>query len=140
MGQVGQAIAKRLSGYETAILYSDAAPVTNPDLEGIDLTLVDLDTLLCRSDFIVVATPYDESTHYLINRDRVKPDAFLINIGRGSCVDESAVAHALDQNRLAGYAADIFEFEDWAGPAPIHRSVTHGLEQDAFTPPISGLP
>ena len=119
MGQVGQAIARRLSGYETRILCTDTGPVLQQGLENLDMEQVDLDILLSQSDFIVLATPYVESTHYLINNDRlsqIKPEAFLINIGRGSCVDESAIAHALEQNRLAGYAADVFEFEDWARP------------------------
>jgi phosphonate dehydrogenase len=44
----------------------------------------------------------------------MRPDAYLINIGRGSVVDEQAVSEALTAGRLAGYAADVFEMEDWA--------------------------
>lgn len=42
-----------------------------------------------------------------------KAGLHLINISRGSCVDEAAVAEALKSGLLAGYAADVFEFEDW---------------------------
>ena len=44
------------------------------------------------------------------------PCAFLVNVGRGSVVDEEAVADALDEERLGGYAADVFAMEDWAAP------------------------
>ncbi len=45
---------------------------------------------------------------------RMKPGSFLINVGRGSVVDERAVAAVLTNGTLAGYAADVFEMEDWA--------------------------
>ena len=46
----------------------------------------------------------------------MKPGSYLINICRGSVVDERAVAQALASGHLAGYAADVFEMEDWARP------------------------
>jgi phosphonate dehydrogenase len=47
---------------------------------------------------------------------RMKPGSYLINVSRGSVVDENAVADALESGHLAGYAADTFEMEDWARP------------------------
>ena len=63
--------------------------------------------------------PLTPATLHLIGRDalaRMKPGALLINVGRGSVVDESAVADALEAGALGGYAADVFEMEDWALP------------------------
>lgn len=56
-------------------------------------------------------------TFHLINQGFItsmKPDSYLINPARGSLVDEAAIADALEQGHLAGYAADTFEMEDWA--------------------------
>ena len=63
-----------------------------------------------------VCTPLNPSTYHSINKEslaKIKPGLQLINISRGSCVDETAVADALESNALGGYAADVFEFEDW---------------------------
>lgn len=117
MGRVGSAIAARLQGFNTKVVYSDPYQNLAPVINGKPAKNVELATLLSQSDFIVVATPYRPSTRHLINDDMLKlvrSDAFLINIGRGSCVDEKAISDALENDRLAGYAADVFEFEDWA--------------------------
>ncbi|MFH2093327.1 MAG: phosphonate dehydrogenase [Pseudomonadota bacterium] len=137
MGQVGNAIAGCLSGFGTKIIFTDP----DPQLSEIDPAPepVDLETLLAQSDFIIVATPYLPSTRHLINAKQlglVRKDAYLINIGRGSCVDEAAVANALANNQLAGYAADVFEFEDWARPDRpkwIHDALI-ASEKTIFTP------
>jgi phosphonate dehydrogenase len=74
-----------------------------------------LDELLSVADVIVLAVPLTDETRYLIGPQRLalmKPTAFLVNVARGSVVDEAAVADALAQGAIAGYAADVFELED----------------------------
>lgn len=137
MGKVGKAIADCLSGFGTTILFSDPEPQASEIYSKA--SRVDLETLLSQSDFIIVATPYVPSTRHMINEERLKlvrPDTCLINIGRGSCVDEAAIAWALDRNHLAGYAADVFEFEDWGRqdrPKRIHEALLTS-EKTVFTP------
>jgi phosphonate dehydrogenase len=68
---------------------------------------------------------------------RMKPGAFLVNVGRGSVVDESAVAAALSGGALAGYAADVFEFEDLSRqdrPAAIPPALLQETSRTLFTP------
>jgi len=119
MGAVGQAIAARLQGYEMNLLYSDPRALA-PELETQwRLTRVDLDALLCQSDFVVPMAPYRPDTLHLIDARALavmKDGAILINACRGSVVDEEAVADALASGKLAGYAADVFEMEEWARP------------------------
>lgn len=117
MGAVGQAVTRMLSGFSCRVIYHDIRPVPEEDFSGPVPEPVSLDRLLSASDFILVATPYSKNTRHIINArtlEKVRPHAMLINVGRGSCVDEVAVAQALDRDLLAGYAADVFEFEDWA--------------------------
>ena len=85
----------------------------------LGLRCASLDGVLTTSDFVMLALPLTGSTKHFIDRvmlSRIKPGAFLINPARGSLVDEEAVADALADGRLAGYAADVFEMEDWARP------------------------
>ena len=65
----------------------------------------------------------------------MKPGAILVNPGRGSVVEE-AVATALSDSQLAGYAADVFEFEDWARPdrpRSIPKRLLDQTERTLFT-------
>jgi phosphonate dehydrogenase len=77
----------------------------------------DLPQLLSESDYVVLALPLGENSVHIINAETIaqmKPGALLINPARGSLVDESAAADALEAGHLGGYAADVFELEDWA--------------------------
>jgi phosphonate dehydrogenase len=112
MGAVGRAIAARLAGFGCHILGVDPGR-DMPD----GITATEFETALTASDYLILAVPLTPTTFHLIGRDaieRVKPGALLVNIGRGSVVDEAAVAEALDNGRIGGYAADVFELEDWA--------------------------
>lgn len=113
MGAVGCAIAERLRGFGPRLVYHDARDVP----QAVGAARVPLETLLADSDFVVLALPLHADTRHLIGRDalrRMKRGAILVNPARGSLVDEGAVAEALTSGQLGGYAADVFEMEDWA--------------------------
>jgi phosphonate dehydrogenase len=90
---------------------------------------------------VVLAVPLTHATHKLINADRLTlmpPGAVLVNVGRGSTVDEEAVAAALSSGRLAGYGADVFAIEDRSGvqaPAAIPPALLKH-PRSVFTPHV----
>ncbi|KAF0233757.1 MAG: hydroxyacid dehydrogenase [Desulfovibrio sp.] len=119
LGRLGQAVAERLQGWGARLLGHDVNPLTPERAEELRVEQTGLDELLCRSDFVLLLTPLTGTTRHLLGAEKLslmKPGSCLISAGRGSCVDEMAVSAALRDGRLAGYAADVFEFEDWALP------------------------
>ena len=142
MGAVGQAIVARLQGYELKLLYADPRPLP-PEIEArLGLRRVAVDQLLAESDYVVPMLPISEETLHLIDADAIttmKAGAFLVNACRGSVVDEEAVADALAAGKLAGYAADVFELEEWARPdrpTNISGRLLADSERTLFTPHI----
>lgn len=140
MGSVGRAIAQRLNGFGSKLLYADPFALSSAEEDQYRLHYSPLAELLKTADIIVGAAPLTEYTRHLIDATalrRMKPGSFLVNVGRGSVVDETAVAEALEQGRLAGYAADVFEMEDWAlndRPRTISPTLLDLSDKTVFTP------
>ncbi|MFN3348387.1 phosphonate dehydrogenase [Pseudorhodoplanes sp.] len=112
MGHVGRAVAQRLAGFGCRMLGVDPSAETPPGM-----IRVTLHRALEMSDVVIVCAPLTPASRHLIGNDalaRMKHGALLINVGRGSVVDESAVLAALETGKLGGYAADVFEMEDRA--------------------------
>jgi phosphonate dehydrogenase len=140
MGAVGETIARRLAGFEVKIVYHDPYRL-KPERELVsNLTGVSLEELLQQSDFVILAAPLLDGTFHLINDATLatmKPGSYLVNIGRGSVVDEAAVARALASAKLAGYAADVFELEDLQRqdhPESIPQALLGNQARTLFTP------
>ncbi|MBI1218505.1 MAG: hydroxyacid dehydrogenase [Rhodobacteraceae bacterium] len=140
MGALGWAIAERLRGFDCRTRYYDTSPLLRDDERKLELSYVQLDSLIAGSDVIILALPLSKDTLHLIDGRRlslIKPGCLLINPARGSLVDEEAVADALEAGALGGYAADVFAFEDRAfvphsGPIP-DRLISND-RQTLFTP------
>jgi phosphonate dehydrogenase len=112
LGLVGQAIAQRLTGFDCKSLLS-----VDPQTSLVGITPCTLAYALQHADYVFVAVPLTIESLNLIDHVQLaagKPGQLLINVGRGSVVNEQAVAQALESGRLAGYAADVFSCEDWA--------------------------
>jgi phosphonate dehydrogenase len=122
LGQLGRAVARRVQAFDARVVYCDPRPdAGTPGVERLALG-----ELLAVSDVVVPLVPLTAGTHHLLGRDAlaaVRPGAIVVNAGRGSLVDEEAVAAALEDGRLGGYAADVFAFEDRRCPSrPRHIS------------------
>ncbi|APV49897.1 D-glycerate dehydrogenase [Betaproteobacteria bacterium GR16-43] len=114
MGRIGQAIARRALGFDMTVLYNNRTRLAESDEKRCNATLVDRDTLLAKSDFVVVMAPYSPATHHLIGAAelaKMKPTAILVNTARGGVVDDAALVEALRERRIAGAGLDVFEGE-----------------------------
>jgi lactate dehydrogenase-like 2-hydroxyacid dehydrogenase len=66
------------------------------------------------ADFLVIIVPGGASTHHLVDAtvlDALGPDGYVVNVARGSVIDEPALVRALVERRIAGAALDVFEHE-----------------------------
>jgi glyoxylate reductase len=112
-GRIGQAVARRAKGFDMTVLYTSLERIAAFEDET-DSSMVDLEELLSRSDYISIHCPLTEDTHHLINAgniNQIKQGAYLINTARGPIVEEKALAEALVNGRLSGAGLDVYEFE-----------------------------
>ncbi len=129
-GAVGRALARMLQGFSCRVQYHD------PSVDGS----TPFNELLASSDFVLPLLPLTAETFHVLGRDslaQMKRGSYLINVSRGSVVDEEAVADALESGGLAGYAADTFEMEDWARrdrPREINQRLLGLTDRTLFTP------
>lgn len=117
-GAIGREIAKRGQGFDMDVVAYDPFVDTNPS----SVPIVDLETLMRTSRFVVLACPLTPDTAHLINADTlgwVRPDAYLVNVARGPVVRETALIDALANQRLAGAALDVFEVEPLPLDSPL---------------------
>ena len=110
MGRIGQAIAHRALAFGMRIAYTarSAKPALPYAFHATPRELA------AASDFLVVITPGGAGTRKLIDADVLRalgPEGYLVNVARGSVVDESALIEALQQGTIAGAALDVFENE-----------------------------
>ena len=110
MGRIGQAIAKRAVAFDMAIAYT--ARSAKPGLPH--RYVADLVALAGQSDYLVVITPGGAATRHLVNAEvlaALGPQGVLVNVARGSVVDEDALIQALEAGTLGGAALDVFAAE-----------------------------
>jgi gluconate 2-dehydrogenase len=114
MGRIGQAIARRASGFDMKILYCNRNRLDAPLEQRLNATHVSKRALLERSDFVILQVPYSPETHHLVGARELswmKPSAILVNSSRGGVLDDAALVEALSRGRLRGAALDVFENE-----------------------------
>ena len=112
LGRIGRTIARRASGFDMDVRYHSRRPV-----EGVawrhEPQLVDLARW---ADFLVVITAGGAQTRHLVDDkvlDALGPKGYVINVARGSVIDEAALVRALQERRIAGAALDVFEREPY---------------------------
>jgi phosphoglycerate dehydrogenase-like enzyme len=136
LGRIGRSVAVRAAAFGMNLVACEQVP----DLQfarrhAIDL--VNMDTLLPRSDFVSLHVPLTDQTRGLIDRTalaRMKPGSFLVNTARGGLVVESDLLAALQSGRLGGAGLDVFAQEPTPADNPLLK-----LENVLVTPHMGGV-
>lgn len=138
LGRIGQAVARRAAGFDMDIAYTKRSPA-----EGVawrhEPSLL---ALAEWADFLVLTVAASPATHHLVNAEVLRalgPKGLLVNVARGSVVDEAALIACLQSGELGGAALDVFEDEprvpaallalDHVVLAPHMASGTHDTRQ-----------
>lgn len=138
LGSIGRRVAQMASalGMRVIAVREHVEKGSPPGVEAVFPPSA-LDEVLKQSDYVVLAAPLIATTQGLINADRLavmKPDACLINVGRGAQVDEVALVEALRARRIAGAALDVFAHEPLPADSPLWS-----VENLLITPHTAGL-
>lgn len=131
-GVIGRAVIRRLRAFGATVLVYD--PYLQEAPEGTEL--VDLPTLLARSDVVTVHAPLTEGTKGLLGAGafaQMKPGSYVVNVSRGGIVDEAALAESIAAGHLGGAGIDTFARE------PIGDSPLRELPTVIMSPHIAGL-
>ncbi len=131
MGRIGMAVAEMAMGFHMKVLgYDPFAAPADADKKGIEV-VEDLDRIFKESDYISVHVPRNEQTLNMIDTDQIemmKPTVRLVNCARGGIINEAAVKAAIEADRIAGAALDVFPKE------PPEEFWFQGLEKCVVTP------
>lgn len=118
-GDIGSAVARIALAFGMKVL-AGKREWKNPPPDGV--TPAGMDEIFSQSDAITLHCPLTDATRHLVC-DRtlalMKPDAFLINTGRGPLVDEAALARALNDSRIAGAGLDVLSVEPPKDGSPL---------------------
>ncbi|MCR4944142.1 MAG: D-2-hydroxyacid dehydrogenase [Clostridium sp.] len=134
LGNIGKKVAKIADAFGCKVVYySTSGRNNNPDYERVDL-----ETLLKDCDVISIHAPLNEATKGLFNYEnlcKMKKSAILINMGRGPIVVDKDLAKAIDEEKIAGAALDVFEVEPMKADNPL--LVVEKKERLVLTPHIA---
>ncbi|MGO8997211.1 MAG: 2-hydroxyacid dehydrogenase [Polyangiaceae bacterium] len=119
MGRIGQAVARRARGFGMHVAYAQTHRLSEPLERALGATWLGVDGLFATSDFVSLHCPLTPETRGLVSRARLasmRKGSILVNTARGGCVDEAALAEALDRGPLAAAALDVFADEPIVSP------------------------
>lgn len=135
-GDIGANFAKRLRPFCPAKIIG--VNRTGRAVDGFDavIPMTEIDSMLPEADVLALTLPGTSLTNNLISRERIArmhKGSYIVNVGRGNCIDQDAVIDALKAGHLAGAALDVFRTEPVPEQDPAWT--TEGL---LFTPHCSG--
>lgn len=134
LGRIGAQVARRSQAFGMTVIAFDPY-ISDEVARELNVTLVDMDELLARSDFITLHTALTSETRGIINAQaiaRMKRGVRIVNCARGGLVDEAALVDALRTEHIAGVASDVFAEEPLPADSPLRW-----LPNVVFTPHIA---
>lgn len=147
VGAIGGRVAQvaRVLGMRVIGVGRQRDVVRSPDFEQV-ITLQEMPTWLPRVDVVILALPHTTETGQVLDATALgllKPSALVINVARGSLVDEAALAEALQAGRLGGAGLDVFAQEPlpetsplWSTPRTVLTPHTGACDGDYWTPAV----
>jgi len=123
LGNIGKRLGRLARALNMNIIGYDVVPIDDEFSKEVGLMKADLDTLLSSADYVSFHVPLLDSTHHMINAEKLKMmknTARIINTSRGGVIDEEALYNSLKNGSLAGAALDVFEVE----PATENKLIT----------------
>ncbi len=120
-GQIGQAVANIALAFGMKVIYQNRSQKET----DLNARQVDLDTLLAESDFISINCPLNDENKGFINKEtieKMKPEVFLVNTGRGPLINEKDLADALNNGRIAGAGLDVLSTEPPSEDNPLPKA------------------
>lgn len=135
LGRVAQEVVRKAQGLGMSVIAHD--PYVNTEFAAQrNVSLVGLDTLLERADFVTIHVPLTSQTRNLIGPkqfERMKPTARILNVARGGVIQEDALLEAVESGTIAGAALDVFATEPLPLDNPLRRS-----DKIILTPHLGG--
>ena len=122
LGKIGSRLAKLAQAFGMKVIGIKRDTSTTVAYVDELHTSAALPDLLPRADLVALTCPLTDETHQIINAKAIaamKSTAYLINVARGACVDESALIDALQNQRIAGAGIDVTEIEPLAPDSPL---------------------
>ena len=119
MGTIGRRVADVASAFGAKVFYFSTSG-NNLNVKGYQH--LPLEELLCRADVVSIHCPLNNRTRNLLTEEKLrlmKPSAYLLNMGRGGIVEESALARAIDESWIAGAGLDVLTSEPIAHNSPL---------------------
>jgi phosphoglycerate dehydrogenase-like enzyme len=135
-GNIGKRLAELSKAFGTTLLYYSRTRASAEVEKQYAITYMELDELLKHSDIVSVHLPLNDATRNLINAEKLalmKPNAILINVGRGNVINEPDLHQALIQGKLAGAAVDV-----WATEPVTKENPLLSLDNVIATPHVGG--
>ena len=120
IGRIGAEVAKRAKAFEMKVIAHDPYVKSSPHAE-----LKSLDEVLAQSDYLSLHMPLTDETRNLIKAEtlaKMKKGVIIVNTGRGKCVDEAALAKALEEGKVACYATDVWTSDPPPPESPLLKA------------------